>query len=654
MERHNRLYYVESVPEISDPEYDRLLAQLVRLEQEFPQYARADSPTQVVGSDAQEAFPAVEHRVPMLSMDNTYSPDELKAFDQRVRKQLGEAAPYVVELKIDGVSVSLTYEKGTLVRGATRGDGVKGDEITRNLLTLKSVPNKLSSAEAQAPAIIEVRGEVYMPLKAFARFNDTREAADEARFANPRNAAAGSLKLLDSKEVAQRPLQWFAHGAGALEPQTHELHSDLLKYLKKLGLPVNPHTSTCKTIEQVIEVCDQWRQKRTQLDYEIDGMVVKVDPRQAQERLGRTSKSPRWMIAYKFPAEQATTRVREIRIQVGRTGVLTPVAELEPVFLAGSTVSRASLHNADEIKRKDVQIGDWVRVEKAGEIIPQVVSVLKEKRDGSQKKFRVPKKCPACGSDVVREEGEVAVRCPSVTCPAQIKEHILHFGMRQAMDIEGLGNASVDQLIDQELISDVGDLYALRVEDLASLDRMGRKSAENLVRAIDRSRDQGLERLLLGLGIRHVGAHVARVLARHFGSMEALSEAGSESIEAVEGVGPIVAASVRRFFEDPKARRLLADLKKQGLNTKAVSRRMGEQPLAGKIFVITGTLSAVTRAEAEERIRNLGGAASSSVSKKTDALIAGENAGSKLDKAKSLGVQILTEQEFLKLIGEGS
>jgi len=651
---HNHLYYVENQPEISDREFDALMGELQRLEGEHPELVTPDSPTQRVGGEPTEGFPQVRHQVPMLSIDNTYSFDELRDFDARIARWLeGEAHRYVVEPKIDGVGVSLRYEDGMLVRGATRGDGRVGDDITANLKTVRGVPLRLRRPRrAGVPTVLEARGEVFMPASEFRRLNAQREETGEAQFANPRNAAAGSLKLLDPRIVSQRRLTIYFYAVGVLEGWAPGFHSEVLEGLKGLGLRVNPEIKVCPDVDEVVQFCRQFEGRRQGLDYNVDGVVVKIDDLAQQERLGRTAKAPRWCVAYKYAPEAATTRLLNITVQVGKTGTLTPVAELEPVFLSGTTVKRATLHNADEVERKDIRVGDTVRVEKAGEIIPQVLEVLKEGRTGKEKPFRMPKKCPVCGGPVVRLPDEVYHRCTNVECPAQIKERLRYYAHRNTMDIDGLGPAIIEQLVEEGLVKDFGDLYDLTLDDLVGLERMAEKSAENLLLAIEESKRRPLARLIAALAILHVGTTAADLLARQFGSLDALAGASEEDLQAVEGVGPVMARSVSTFFRNPQNQKVIEKLKKAGVNMEAERR---EAPvgldLGGLTFVITGTLQTLSRREAEEAIRARGGKASSSVSRKTDYVVAGENPGSKLDKAHSLGVKTIDETEFRKLLG---
>jgi len=653
---HDYRYYVLNQPEISDKEYDDLVRGLKQLEEKYPQFITPDSPTQRVGEKPLEGFNTVKHRVAMLSLDNTYSPEEIKDWDKRVLKGLGGKAEYVVELKIDGVGISLTYEKGVLLVGATRGDGITGDDITQNLKTIKSVPLRLLASESERlPEIIEVRGEVFMEKGDFEKLNLEKKKKGEVLFANPRNAASGSLKLLDSRLTAQRRLNCFVHSFGTLEGgKEYKTHWEFLQSAKRLGLRVNPDVKLCKDIDEVIDYCGDWEKKRQKLTYEIDGMVIKVNSLSQQKRLGYTMKSPRWAIAYKFPAQQATTTLNDIILQVGRTGVITPVAVLEPVECAGVTISRATLHNFDEIKRLDVRIGDRVIVERAGEVIPKIVKVVESVRKGKREIFEVPEKCPECGGKITKEkEEEVAYRCINPSCPAQLERGLVHFASRNAMDIEGLGEAVVEQLVKNGLVKDFADIYSLRKEDFLKLELFAEKRAQNLVDAIDKSKERSLSRLLFALGIRHVGEKAAETLAEEFGSLDSLMEARQEQLETIPEVGPALSGSVREFFQQKEIRRLVERLKKAGLNMEQEKVKKGPQILAGKTFVFTGELKGYSREEAEQLVKNLGGKASSSVSRSTSYVVAGESPGSKYDKAKTLGVSILSEEEFEKLIKKG-
>ncbi len=645
---HDRLYYVENNPEVTDQEYDTLVSRLQKLEEAHPEFITTDSPTQRVAGKPIKMFDVVQHKVPMLSMDNTYSHDELREFDKRVKKSLSPGnLEYVVELKIDGVSVSLLYENANFIKGATRGDGAAGDDVSVNLRTIRSVPLKLDASIALVKA--EVRGEVYMAKEGFSQLNKRKKEAGEELFVNPRNAAAGSLKLLNPRITAGRHLDVFFYGVGYYEGVDFQSQYQLLEFLKEAGFRTNPHIKKCSCIEEVLEYCDSWEKKKEQLDYEIDGMVIKVNSIAQQRALGATSKSPRWMIAYKFPAQRKATRLKDIVVQVGRTGTITPVAVLEPVFISGTTVSRATLHNIEEIERRDIRIGDMVILEKAGEIIPQVVDVISSRRTGKEKIFVMPKKCPACGSEVKRIEEEVALRCENPACPAKIKEIIKHFACRKAMDIEGLGDALVEQLVDKGLVRDIADLYTLKRQDIEVLERMGEKSAQNVIDAINKSGSNDLARLIFGLGIRHVGEHTAEVLAERFVSLDKLRKAGIEELENIYEIGPVMAKSIGEFFKGRQPHKIIEKLKMHGLNTRQPKKRLINR-LDGKIFVLTGELENFTRPQAQGLIKGLGGKVSGSVSKKTDFVVAGKSPGAKYAKAKELAVKILNEKEFRDLI----
>ncbi|MBU4589840.1 MAG: NAD-dependent DNA ligase LigA [Candidatus Omnitrophica bacterium] len=650
IEHHDRKYYLENKPEVSDQEYDRLMKELQKLERAHPGLVTPDSPTQRVSGEVAQGFKSVEHRKPMLSMDNTYSGDEIREFDRRVKKNLEiDKLDYVVELKIDGVSISLLYENGRFTQGATRGDGFSGDEITVNLKTIRSLPLSVKK-DARSPGLFEARGEIYMPRKIFEKINKEKEKAGEEVFANPRNACAGSLKLLDSSMVVKRQLSMWIYGVGYTEGASFNTQFEALQFLKESGFRTSPHIKKCHSIEEVIKYCDEWEDKKDSLDYDIDGMVIKVDSFLYQKKLGQTSKSPRWMIAYKFPAERKETVLEDIIVQVGRTGTLTPVAVLKPVELSGSTVSRATLHNQDEIMRKDIRIGDHVIIEKAGEIIPQVVEALKNKRKGREKKFSMPKKCPVCSGKVESIEGEVALRCENLSCPAQLKERIKHFASRGAMDIEGMGEAIVAQLVDKNMVEDYADIYYLKHEDVAGLERMADKSASNLIEGIMKSKRNDLSRLVFGLGIRHVGVRAAWILASRFKSIDKISEAGIEEFENINEIGPVMAKSIFNFFRSKENKKVIEKLKKAGVNVSSRLEAQGSKSFEGKTFVVTGSLEEFSRQEIEELIRTNGGSASSSVSKNTDFLVAGKEAGSKLEKAKKLGVKIIGENEFKKML----
>ncbi|HET6647491.1 MAG TPA: NAD-dependent DNA ligase LigA [Pyrinomonadaceae bacterium] len=652
--RHEELYYVKDNPEISDAEYDQLLERLQKLEAEQPQLITPDSPTQRVGGRPAEGFPEVVHRRPMLSLDNTYSIDELRAFDQRCQRLAeGRNLEYVAELKIDGVSISLQYENQLLARGVTRGDGRIGEEVTQNARTIRSVPLKLRTDGGIPGNELEVRGEVFIPRSVFERTNTEREEQGEPRFANPRNAAAGTLRQLDSRIVATRKLDLFAYDLIAGDRKPFPTHWEALNWLESVGFRVNPHRELCPSIEEVIEFCNRMEAQRDDLDYEIDGLVVKVNSTALQDEFGTTQKAPRWAAAYKYPARQATTKVLAITVQVGRTGALTPVANLEPVVLAGTTVARATLHNADEIKRLGVRIGDWVLIEKGGEVIPKVLKVIDSKRTGDEKLFRMPKKCPVCGGEISRVEGEVVARCVAADCPAQLIGRLLHFASRRAMRIEGLGVSLVEQLVAKEMVRDAGDLYTLTLEDIAGLERMAKKSAQNLLSQIEASKSKDLSNLIYALGIRHVGDRTASILARHFGSLESLAQASETELDDVPEIGLTVAQSVRSWFDDAGNMDLCKRLETAGVRTKIDRTTEGalDERFAGKQFVLTGTLSKYTRDEAKALIEGRGGRVTSSVSKKTDYVIAGDEAGSKLDKATTLGVTVLDEAAFKGMLG---
>ncbi len=645
---HNYRYYVLNQPVISDYDYDQLLKKLIELEKKFPQLITPDSPTQRVGGEPLKGFKTFEHIIPMLSLDNTYSTEEVVEFDRRVRKSIAGQLNYEITLKVDGVAVALHYSKGKFQSGATRGDGVRGDDITQNLKTIKSIPLTILSEQSEFQNI-EVRGEVYLVRQNFEKLNEEREEAGEPLFANPRNAAAGTLKLLDSAEVARRALDIFVHTIPRQPSTKFKSHFQALQGLSDAGFRIIPHARLCASIKEVIDVLDEWSTQRDKLDYEVDGMVIKVDAFEQREQLATTTKSPRWAIAYKFPARQTATKLKAIELQVGRTGKITPVAVLEPVLLSGSTISHATLHNEDEIKRKDIKIGDTVIIEKGGEVIPKVISVIKDKRTGKEKRFVMPAKCPVCDGRLARLEEEADWRCVNVSCPAQVKNRILHFASRSAMDIGGLGFVLVDKLVDLKIVKDFNDIYHLDLETIASLERMGKKSAQNLLDGIEESKKRPFDAVLFGLGIRHIGFHAARLLAEHFGSIDKIMKASSEEILSIMGMGEVLADSVVNYFRDERNLLLIEKLKKTGLNF-ALSREKGPRLLLGKTFVFTGELKSMARPDAQNLVTRLGGHATSSVSKKTSYVVAGENPGSKFDKAKKLGVKIISEKEFLKMI----
>jgi DNA ligase (NAD+) len=643
---HERKYYVDNDPQISDTEFDAFVRELCDLETRFPDLVTPESPTQRVGEKPVEGFPTVVHRTPMLSIENGYDEDEIREFEERVRKLLpGRPVAYTAELKIDGLGISIVYRDGKFARAVTRGDGVRGDDVSGNVKTIRSLPLVI---EAQGE--VEVRGEIYLPFASFREINREREEAGEALFANPRNAAAGSVRLLDPREVASRNLSVFLYYLfidGKEEPSQW----GALQKLRQLGFTTNPHSRFCKTIEDALAYFREWNAKRDTLDYDADGIVIKVDAADERQTLGTTAKSPRWAISYKFPARQATTRINDIVIQVGRTGALTPVAVLEPVKLSGTTISRSTLHNEEELRRKDVRVGDYVLIERSGDVIPQVVAVMKKRRPRGARRFVWPKRCPVCGSKVFKPEGEVISRCENTSCPARIRESILHFAGRRAMNIDGLGEAIVDQLLDAKLVRSIPDLYALRLEDLIALERLGPKSSRNLLDEIEASKSRGLARLLFALGIRHVGERLAQTLAARFRTLGALETAGQDELVQAEDVGPKVAESILFFFAQPENRELIRRLREAEVSDRATTEAAGPKPLAGRVYVITGTLSGLSRDEARDLLEARGAEVGSSVTKKTTGLIVGGSPGSKLDKARELGVRTIGEKEFLELVG---
>ncbi len=652
LHHHNHRYHVLDDPEISDAEYDALMQELIRLETDHPQLASPDSPTARVGAPPLARFETVSHAVPMLSLENGFGEADIRAFDDRVRKQTGrKTVLYTAEPKLDGVAVGLVYEGGRLMRAATRGDGVTGEVITANVKTIAAVPLVLLDAPGrQAPGFLEVRGEIFLEREGFRKLNAERREKGLTLFANPRNAAAGSLRQLDSRMTARRPLSIYVYGVGSTENLDVASQGDLLRRLQQLGFRINPLTRSAITIAQALEVYGELEEKRHGLPYEIDGMVIKVDLLSDQLRLGSTSRSPRWAIAYKFPAVQATTRVEAIEVQVGRTGKLTPVAHLKPVRVGGVTVSRATLHNEDEVRKKDVRIGDHVLVQRAGDVIPEVVKVIETKRSGAETLFEMPKHCPVCGSSVVREDGAAATRCVNANCPAQIKARIKHFAAKGAFDIDGLGDQLIDQMVAKKVIASFADLFTLDQPTVEGLERMGSKSARNLIDGIAASRQISLHRFLYALGIGHVGEHVARILAERFTGLDDLSKATREELEAIPEVGPIVAASVVNFFNQAENQNLLRQLLQNGvvIGHAPPARRM---PLAGRSFVLTGALSGMTRRQAQELIAAAGGQVSGTVNRNTDYLVAGNAPGSKLQRARELGVAVIDEAELRRLIG---
>lgn len=655
---HDYQYYILTNPKITDQEYDKLYKELEYLEAEYPELVTPDSPTQRVGSDLTKEFQPIQHRIPMLSLSNTYSQQELCDFDRRVREGIGNLSEveYVAELKIDGVSVSIRYEDFKLVSAATRGDGTTGEEITNNVKTIRSVPLKIKKLNIAKYDLnkIEVRGEIFMEVEAFKKFNAEREANGEKTFANPRNSSAGTLKLQDPKLVSKRPLDIFTYFL-ALENGQIESQIESLSLLEELGLKVNPNYKLCRNIDEVLDYCNKWEVDRNKLPYEIDGVVVKVNSVKYQRALGSIAKSPRWAVAYKFRAKQVETKLNKITWQVGRTGTVTPVAELEPVFLAGSTISRATLHNIEEIERKDIRESDFVIIEKGGDVIPKVVQVVKSKRDSNIKKTFAPKTCPVCGSKLYRPEGEVAIYCENNTCPAQVKGKIEHFASRGAMDIEGLGRSIIDQFVDLDYLKSYADIYDLHLHknELTQLEGFGELSISNLIKSIEESKKRPFEKVLFALGIRFVGSGAAQKIARHFKNIDEIIKATAEEIESIHEIGPSISNSVIKFFATSDNLKIIERLKKAGLIFQQEKKSDVSENLKDLTFVLTGTLEKFTRDEAKEMIILRGGKVTGSVSKNTNYLVVGENAGSKLDKAEKLGVKILTEDEFLSLIEKG-
>jgi len=649
IEYHNYRYYILDQPEISDAQYDRLMRELEKLEEQYPELRSPNSPTQRVGAPPLEAFEIVRHTIPMLSLANAFEEGEARDFDKRVKKFLGtsEEIEYVAEPKLDGLAVELVYEKGQFVVGSTRGDGINGENITQNLRTIKTIPLQLVRKEIPVPERLEVRGEVIMQVRKFKELNRKREEAGEPLFANPRNAAAGSVRQLDSKVTASRPLEIYCYGIGEVVGRTFKTHWEILQTLSKWGLRINPHIRTCRNMDEVLQYYHEMSEERESLPYEIDGIVIKVNRLDLQARLGEIARSPRWALAFKFQPKQETTKILDIIVQVGRTGALTPVAVMEPVKVGGVEVSRATLHNQDEIDKKDVRIGDTVIIQRAGDVIPEVVQVVTSKRKGTEKKFKMPSKCPVCGAEVVKEEA--IHRCIGLDCPAQLKGRIKHFASKRAMDIEGLGTKLTDQLVDKGLVKDVADIYYLKKEQLVELERMADKSAQNIIDAIEKSKTKPLSKFLYALGIRHVGETTAEDLTRHFPRLDDFFHLSEEDLMEVEGIGPEVAASVHQFFHDKKNKESIERLKKAGV--RVIEPKLREKgKLAGKTFVFTGTLKAYGRDEARNLVESLGGMTASSVSKKVDYVVVGEDPGSKLDKAKALGIKTLTEEEFEKMI----
>lgn len=647
---HDHRYYVLSQPELSDKEYDGLMRRLKELEEEFPGLISPDSPTQRVAAGIQEGFKTVKHRQKMLSLDNTYSFEELRDWDERVHKGSGNhEIQYVAELKIDGVSANLTYRDGLLVSAATRGDGESGEDVTLNIKTIRAIPLRIETKKP--PKLIEIRGEVYLELKDFAAINKERKAQGEVLFANPRNAASGSLKLLAPGITARRNLNFFAHSLGELSNGQFSTQWEFLQELKKYSMRVNPESRLCSSLDEVFEFCELWQEKRKKISYEIDGVVLKVNSLEAQISLGATLKSPRWAAAYKFPAHQVTTKLKDIIVSVGRTGTITPVADLEPVECAGVTISRATLHNFDEIERLGVKIGDRIVLERAGEVIPKIIKTVESLRTGKEKTFKIPRSCPVCGSTIIKEkEEDVAYRCINPSCPAQLEKGLMHFSSRLCMDIEGMGEAAVKQLIEKNLVKDFADIYSLEKGQLLILELFKDKKAENLVLAIENSKRRALGRLIYGLGVRHVGEKAAYVLAQEFKTLENLVSAKKEDLEAIYAIGPVISESVIAFFKQESTKELIKKLEAAGVNTKEDERAAKKTPLTDKTVVFTGELESFSRAEAEDLLRKSSGKASSNVSKETDFVVAGRNPGSKYERAKKLGLKIIDEKEFLEML----
>ncbi|MGL4797692.1 MAG: NAD-dependent DNA ligase LigA [Paraclostridium sp.] len=643
---HNEKYYNEDKPELTDFEYDNLMKELINLEEENPEYKRVDSPSSRVGGKPIDKFTQITHKIPMLSLSNAYSAQDLKDFDKRVREANDDNVEYVVEFKIDGLSVGLTYNNGAFEKGATRGNGVVGEDITQNLKTIKSIPLKINEDNE-----VVVRGEVYISKESFENINKLQEEQGLQLFANPRNLAAGTLRQLDSKLTAKRPLDIFIFNLEYIEGKEFESHSQSLEYLNNLGFKVSPNYKVCSSIDEVISYIEYWTKNRNNLDFDIDGMVIKVNNLNQREDMGYTAKSPRWAIAYKFPAEQKKTKLIDIIVEVGRTGTITPTAILEPVRLAGTTVSRATLHNEDYITEKDIRIGDSVLVQKAGDIIPQVVEVIKEDRKGDEVIFRLPDKCPVCSEPTVRLEGESAVKCINMSCPAQIRRGIIHFVSRDAMNIDGLGESIITLLLEQELIKDVADLYYIKKEDVVGLERMGEKSATNLINSIENSKSNELYRLINGLGIKYIGVKGAKVLAKNFNNIDDIINADINNLANLEEFGEIMANSVVQFFKEDRNLNVIEKLKQAGVNAESTQKSDEniEQIFEGMKIVLTGTLPSLKRNDAKDMIESRGGKATASVSKSTTFVLAGEEAGSKLTKANELGIKVIDEDMFIKL-----
>lgn len=648
---HNYHYYVLDSPIISDAEYDALMKELKELEENYPELVTPDSPTQRVGAEPLEEFGTVRHSIPMLSLDNVETIEEVKTWLDRLRNQLRRSVNFTVsaEPKIDGASVELVYEKGIFTRGSTRGDGTVGEDVTQNLRTVKSIPLRLLE-HASIPEHLEVRGEVYMEVEKFEELNRQRAERGEELFANPRNAAAGSLRQLDPRVTASRPLDIFIHGLGAVRGVTFKKHSEAMEYLRKLGLKVVSPRRVCHSPEEIEEFYEGLLEKRDEVGFEMDGVVLKIDELALWDEVGVRARSPRYAVAYKFPPRQATTILNEIVVQVGRTGALTPVAKLQPVSVGGVTITRATLHNEDEIRRKDVRIGDTVVIQRAGDVIPEVVKVIKEKRTGRERVFEMPERCPQCGSKVVRPEGEAIARCTGIACPAQLKGNIKHFASKGALDIEGLGEKLIDQLVEKGLVKDPADLFFLEAERLGGLERMGKKSAENLIRALEQARSRPLAKVIFALGIRHCGEHIASILASQFGSIDRIARATYDELVSINEIGPVVAESIVDYFSNNRNLQFIQKLRKTGIQLEEKAPAKKGTRFDGLTFVFTGTLSRFSREEAERLVKEEGGRASSSVSKKTDYVVVGENPGSKLHKARQLGIKTITEEEFIRML----
>ncbi len=647
IEYHEKKYYIDNDPQISDYEFDMLVKELQELERSFPEFIVPESPTQRVGEQPLDGFVSVYHQTPMLSLDNCYSIEELKSFEDRLEKIIPEEKiHFVAELKIDGLGISITYKDGKFAQAITRGDGIRGDNVTANVKTIKSLPLVIEDKWD-----VEIRGEIFLPFSSFHQINTDRQSLGEPLFANPRNAAAGSIRLLDPKEVSSRNLDLFLYTIDITGKDGLDQWKSLME-MKRLGFKINPISQPCDTLDDVVSFHKKWSERRDELDYDVDGIVVKVDSKDQQRRLGSTAKFPRWAISYKFSARQATTKINDIVIQVGRTGALTPVAVLKPVKLSGTTISRSTLHNEDEIRRKDIRIGDFVLIERSGDVIPKVVSVMKERRTGKEVEFVFPKTCPVCASTVFRPEDEVISRCFNPSCPAKLRESLLHFASRRAMNIEGLGEALVNQLLDSGVVKSIPDLYSLQLSDLENMERMGPKSSQNLLDEIERSKTNELFRLIFALGIRFVGERTAQILAKHVRNFESLFTVSSNTLMDLDDVGPKVAESIVFFFQQPENRDLIDRLKLAGLNfyTKNEQGALQKPALEGKSFVLTGTLTTLTRDSAKEKIESLGGRVMASVSSKTDYVVVGEAAGSKREKAVKLGISLLNEEDFLKIL----